>query len=89
MSSKSQVRKSMKSNHKHDYEEVLLRMTDLRESYHLGKRCRICGKTKLVQLFISEKDEWLNVYTLLTNEEILEKFKDHPIHDYDWGVSYT
>lgn len=78
-----------KSNHKHQYESCLLEMEGLTTSIILGKRCSICGRTKIVEMFISEKDTISNCYRLLHREEILEKYKELPIYKFNWNMKYT
>ena len=83
-----QNKKKKKSNHKHDYKEVLLRVTfsnpftgKLNKELHLGKKCSVCGQIKETTWFITEKlDNGLS--RQLTYDEIIKKYPDYEIVDY-------
>ncbi len=62
-----------KSNHKHEYEEVLVYYLYLKR-WCLGKRCKICGKAQVTTIFLTEKVD--NGYRMLSSEEVFEKYKD-------------
>lgn len=69
--------KPKKSNHKHIYEQVLVHYEDF-STICRADRCTICGKINNV-----DTGTCVNVenghYRALTNEEILEKYKDLPL----------
>lgn len=64
-----------KSDHKHEYKKCLVELEGFR-SPAIGVKCVHCGKIKLKQIFVLEKDEVCNVYRMLNTEEIYEKYKD-------------
>lgn len=54
--SRSNVSKaSKKSNHKHEYEDVLIRTKGDKECLCLGKQCKICGNKQITKYFITEQ----------------------------------
>ena len=64
-----------KSNHKHDYYDVLVKSTVYgRPHYSFGKQCIHCGKVEITNYFISEKTE-SGAFRMLFGNEILEKYK--------------
>lgn len=69
--------KPKKSNHKHIYEQVLVHYDDL-FSICQADRCVICGKINNVHTGICIKSE-SGHYRHLTNEEILEEYKNLPL----------
>ncbi|HHW79629.1 MAG TPA: hypothetical protein GX742_02370 [Acholeplasmataceae bacterium] len=77
---RSKKRKASKSDHKHDYSiEVLIkRNSRYGERYHYANRCRVCGKTGEEKFFESQKINE-NYFRVLTQKEILEKYKDLPV----------
>lgn len=74
-----------KSNHKHEYEPVILRRSydfmGKLECYSLGKICNECGKTKITYYFDTDKTDD-GCIRILCDEELLEKYKDYRIIDY-------
>lgn len=85
---KSTQKKKKKSDHKHDYKEVLLRVTysnpftgKLNQRLHLGKKCSVCGLIKETKWFITESTG--DGYSReLTYDEIIKKYPDYEIVDY-------
>lgn len=71
-----------KSNHKHDYsEEVLVHTISTNRDvswYSLGKRCKICGKTKIVRGFFTKPAGPASL-VMLENSEVLAMYKGLPI----------
>lgn len=80
--------KTVKSNHKHSYENCLLQFRGFRRSIGLGKRCSICGFIKIQNLFITDENPDTGCFKLLNDNEILEKYNGLPIYGYDWNVKY-
>lgn len=81
-------KKKKKSDHKHQFEEVLLRVSTkdpltgkAKRSLHLGKRCSICKMIKETGWFITEKTED-GMYRTLTYDEVIAKYPDYDIVDY-------
>lgn len=80
-----------KSDHKHLYEDCLIRQNINRfdqtqgfiscDTYVKGVHCTICGKTRIKEWFITIPVNNGYVKRLLTGEEILEVYKDLPIVD--------
>lgn len=78
---KSKKGGTKKSNHKHEFEDVLLiREFGGRSSHVMGKRCIHCGLIRDKNWFISERTSE-GLYRMLSDEEILEKYKDLPCID--------
>ena len=53
--SKKKIKKN-KSNHKHNYEEIIGKMSvknSDRPHYVIAKKCSICGKVEIVEFFIT------------------------------------
>lgn len=75
-----------KSNHRHNYEEVLIRtvyngiLNKPEYSLHIGKRCSICGKISIVKYIITRKTEH-GTYLMLDNNQILEMYPNLPVYD--------
>ena len=69
--------KTKKSNHKHIYEQVLVHYEDF-FTICRADHCTICGKINNVQTGICFKTE-NGYYQHLTNEEILEEYKNLPL----------
>ena len=65
---KSNKKKSKKSNHKHEYEDVIVL---LNKFPHRGQQCKICGKTN-VGFFFSRKENGFNF--LLNYDEVKKKY---------------
>jgi hypothetical protein len=85
---KSKSSKKKKSDHKHDFYEVLLRLCykdpltgKEKKSLHLGKKCRVCGKLKETQWFITESTDD-GYRKILSYDETVEKYPDYEIIDY-------
>lgn len=71
-----------KSDHKHDYYNVIVKVIHKDINYHCyGRKCRICGKI-ITESFIMEVTEDERFYKMLSPEEILEKYKDLEIVEY-------
>ena len=68
-----------KSSHKHEYKECLVYINEV-NGYYLCEYCVKCNKVKGVKL-VSEKDEKLGegYSRLLSNKEMLKKYKNLPI----------
>lgn len=68
-----------KSNHKHEYKECLVYVSDI-NGYFLCKYCVECNKVGNITM-ITEKDEELDEWYLqpMSNKEILKKYKDLPM----------
>ena len=68
-----------KSNHKHEYKECLVYVSDI-NGYFLCKYCVECNKVGNVTI-ITEKDEELGEGHLqvMPNKKILKKYKDLPM----------
>lgn len=83
LKNKESLHKTKKSNHKHQYEDVLLRiaLNSGREHYSLGKRCKICGKTAITKYFITEQ-RLGRTYLVLDSSKILELYQNLEIVDY-------
>lgn len=63
-----------KSDHKHEYEEVIGILKDF-DMPMPSKRCKICGKTEIVHMHYTEKAEkYPRAYRALSLEEVIEKF---------------
>lgn len=83
--------RTKKSNHKHIYEECLLRYTRKNkftgkdELKHIrAKKCTVCNKISDVIYFETEKitdESGRQAYRMLDDEETLAKFKHLPIYD--------
>ena len=72
---KRQKRRAKKSDHKHDYREVI-GISDYQHALPFPLMiCRICGKRKLGKMFYFEKCEDGPFYRMLSMEEVKEK---HP-----------
>ena len=79
---KKKKKKSVKkSNHKHQYQECLIKWDN---HYHAGERCFVCGKIGDLKFFetIPYRE---GISRLLTQEEILEKYKNLECFDYKTG----
>ena len=83
LKNKESLHKTKKSNHKHQYEDVLLRiaLNSGREHYSLGKRCKICGKTTITKYFITEQ-RLDRTYLVLDSNKILGQYSNLEIVDY-------
>lgn len=77
MGKKNKKEKPKKADHKHDYEQVLVLFDDF-FSICLADRCTICGKIGNVHTGVCIKVED-GCYRQLTNDEILEEYKDLPL----------
>lgn len=71
-----------KSDHKHIYRKVLLKLIRdnkypwlIAEHYSIGEKCEICGKINLTEYFITEKRDD-GYYTVLESKEILKKYSN-------------
>lgn len=71
-----------KSDHKHQYIDVLIRRKN-KESfwYSHGKVCKVCGRIGEERYFETEEVEGKGYFRCLTQEELLEKYKDLPIFE--------
>lgn len=69
--------KAKKADHKHDYEQILVKYEDF-NSICIADRCRICGKIGNVKTGTCIRIE-NGLYRQLTNEEILEQYPDLPL----------
>lgn len=68
-----------KSNHRHTYKPCLLYDVN-RDSHHKSEYCTICGKIGETKFF--ESAETVNGFSRgLTQEELLQKYKDLEIKD--------
>lgn len=79
---KKKKKRVKKSNHKHNYSrEVLIRRKTKHGNYNYNyaKVCSICGKIGEEIYFESKKIDGNNHYRLLSNKEILKKYKNLPI----------
>lgn len=80
---KSSKKGKKRANHKHEYEEVLIR--NYPYAFHkvcLMNRCKVCGNLRAKEiLMINPVEDGYS--TMMTNEEILEKYKDLEIFDYE------
>lgn len=75
-----------KSDHKHEYEIVLIVYNYMdRDFYHKGEKCIICGKINNERMFEGIEIEGTNYTRMLTQEEVLEKYKDKEIVRRKWG----
>jgi hypothetical protein len=81
-------KKKKKSDHKHQFEEVLLQVSyrypltgKVTKNLHLGKRCSICSMIKETSWFITEKCSD-GSSRILTYDEIINKYPDLEIVDY-------
>lgn len=67
-----------KADHKHNYIECLVKWDN-----HIsrGERCSVCGKLVMKIFFETEKTEngW---HRVLTNDEVLKKFRGYDMYDY-------
>lgn len=88
---KATKQQSAKSDHKHNYEPVLLRISyDSKRKngfyyYLIGIRCRICGKTGLADNFLpirTDKKDGKTCFSFPKSGEIPEEYKNIPIVDY-------
>lgn len=75
---KSKKRPLKKSDHKHLYEDAI-GIDDDSSIPMQSKRCIICGKTKIVTFYYSEKVEGERFYSILSLEEVKAKYPDLPI----------
>lgn len=70
-------------NHEHNYVKCLLHDTTM-DTYYLSSYCTICGKirglAKDSDLIENEENE---CYRMLTDEELLDEYKDLKIFDFD------
>lgn len=70
-------KKTKKSNHKHEYEGVLIKSnTQFGEKYRYGEQCNVCGKINNERYFETKRNEGSPFSTMLSQEEILDKYKD-------------
>ena len=78
---KKKTKKNKKSNHKHKYDkEVLIRReTNYGEMYTYARLCSICDKVGEERLFETERVKDLPFRRMLSQEEILEKYRDLPV----------
>lgn len=84
---KKSKKKSKKSDHKHLYEPCLVHWL-IQDSSHImkGERCSVCGKIGDVDFFETEPVEGKpRLCKLLGGKEILEKYPDLDIYDYETG----
>lgn len=87
-SKKSTGKKSKKSDHKHEFKDVLLRVSTKdpltgkeKKSLHLGKKCESCNLIRETQWFITESCG--NGYSrTLDYDEIIKKYPDYEIIEY-------
>lgn len=77
-----------KSNHKHEYTQCLLELQTDRKSIVIGKRCIVCGRTKIENMFPSEQN-LDGSYTLLNKESIINKYSELSLYKYTWNTKYT
>lgn len=72
-----------KSKHKHEYEDVLVRFTDVPSnslrSLVVTKRCRTCGRYKYSKMFDTKLTQD-GYYQILGLEELSKKYKDLPCY---------
>jgi len=74
---KHRKRKIKKSNHKHEYKGVLIKSdTQFGETYHYGEQCNICGKINNKRILETKRKEGSPFSIMLSQEEILDKYKD-------------
>ncbi len=68
-----------KSNHKHEYEKVLVDYSEW-ANYCLADHCKICGKINIREISLAAKTDQ-GYYCMLSNDEALEhpKYKGLPI----------
>lgn len=71
---KSKKKNVKRSNHKHQYKRSLLHILDS-DSYYLCDYCEICGKIKDF-FWDYEKDEDGRLYTVFTDEQLLNRYRD-------------
>lgn len=77
-------RKTKKSNHKHEYKGVLIKSdTQFGETYHYGEKCNVCGKINNEKFFETKRKEGSPFSIMLSQEEILDKYKDLKIVEKD------
>lgn len=81
----SRSKASKKSNHLHEYTNVLIRNKYNVNGngilgYRLGKKCKICGKVATTQCLITSKQPD-GTHLALKNNQILELYKDLEIVD--------
>ena len=81
---KSKQHKKKKCDHKHVYEDVLLKVTTkdpltgkVRKTLHLGKKCSVCNLIKETGWFILGEDG-----KILSYDEVLKKYPNYDIVDY-------
>lgn len=68
-----------KSGHKHEYKECLVYVDEV-NGYFLCEYCVKCNKVKGVKLVSTEDEELGNGHLrLMSNKEILKKYKDLPM----------
>ena len=84
---KSKPKKHKKTDHKHEYTEVLLREEKTnpvtgKKNYWvmLGEKCIVCAQMRVKKWFLTEKGED-GYYRQLTYEEALKKYKGLEIID--------
>lgn len=77
-SSKSKSRS--KAKHKHKYIKCLF-VSDIygKTIYMPGGYCELCGKINDIQFNVVERAEGTALYSSLSSEEVLDKFKHLPI----------
>lgn len=68
--------KPKKADHKHDYEQVLVKYEDF-NAICIADKCRICGKIGNVKTGTCIRIE-NGLYRQLTNEEVLEQYSHLP-----------
>lgn len=77
---KKSNKKVKKSNHKHVYEPCLIMWDGHLSS---GTHCSICGKIGDMKFFETERcEDRPHVHRMLSQKEILEKYKDLECYDY-------
>lgn len=72
---KRKTSKTIKSNHKHQYEKCLF---DVEGKFYVGKICRICGKIGDIEFFQCSKDGESRYPHFMSNKEIKDKYKELP-----------
>jgi hypothetical protein len=82
---KKKIKKVKKSNHKHNYTDILIISYfefngEKREHISLGKRCIFCGKQKKELMFITERvGEGYRI--ILEAKQILDKYPELDLYD--------
>ncbi len=78
---KAKTKSNKRSNHKHDYEPIILFNNAFSHIYSLGYRCKICSKIKEDKiLFAKERNkDGFRYVRVMEIEEIKETYPDYPI----------